>query len=111
MVNYFWTPIINVDFQIKFLNIISGYIHSQYFISEFRWKKYITMLQLVQFIVLFVHSMLLVVGAALDLEYSKCGYPWQYSGFSVIMIYGPMFLLFSKFYTTSYSQISSKKGK
>ena len=69
------------------------------------------MLQLVQFVVLFVHSMLLVVGAALDLEYSKCGYPWQYSGFSVAMIYGPMFLMFMKFYTSSYSPISPKKEK
>ena len=59
------------------------------------WKKYLTTLQMFQFVCIFVHSSILVFG------FAECGYPWQISlNAMVLMIL--MFMLFLEYYIQAY---------
>ena len=67
------------------------------------WKKYLTSLQMVQFVVVILHALTLFV-------VEDCGFPPAYG--YIIMGEAAMFLvLFSRFYQSSYKQKSLKKGK
>ena len=76
----------------------------------FRWKRYITIFQLIQFVTLFGHSLVFLIGYGLEFEYAKCGYPWQFSAIGCALLYIPFFFMFTKFYAKSYvKEASSKK--
>ena len=81
------------------------------FFFTIRWKKYLTLFQIVQFILLFGQGTIFLLGYALDMEYAKCGYPWQMSALGLAILYGPFLIMFSKFYSAAYTKSSSKKDK
>ena len=68
------------------------------------WKRYLTAFQMIQFVCIFVKSMVLVLGVA------ECGYPWQFSAM-VVTLMVTFFLLFLEFYLREYSKkkVSLKK--
>lgn len=68
------------------------------------WKRYLTTFQMVQFVVVFSKSMLVILGVA------ECGYPWQFSCVAAGLT-ALFFVLFSHFYVKEYLQKSSKKLK
>jgi len=98
---------------------LAGYIncfvhvvmYSYYFLSSFGpkmqpylwWKKYLTALQLVQFVFCFCHSLIVVLGLV------DCGYPRMSSLGSMIVLHVPFFYMFMKFYLKTYSKKSVKK--
>lgn len=65
------------------------------------WKKYLTTLQMVQFVAIFVHQF--------QLLFTECNYP---KGFMVwIALHGLLFLfLFSDFYKTKYTDKKAVKN-
>ena len=64
------------------------------------WKKYLTKLQMVQFVVFIVH--------ALQPLFIDCGYPKVYAW--IIMAHGVLFfVLFAQFYVQAYREKSNKK--
>merc|ERR1719204_787440 len=89
--------------------ILAGYInfavhvvmYAYYFLSAFGpkmqpylwWKKYLTALQLVQFVFCFCHSLIVVLGVV------DCGYNWLSSLFSMFM----------NFYLNSYANKKPRK--
>ena len=89
-------------------NSFMNYYSILYFFQN-RWKKYLTLFQIAQFIILFGQGTIFLIGYALGLEYAKCGYPWQMSALGLAVLYGPFLFMFSKFYTSAYSKKSPKK--
>jgi len=101
--------------------ILAGYInffvhvvmYLYYFLSAFGpgmqpylwWKKYLTALQLVQFVFVFMHSLIVVLGVV------DCGYPWQSSLLSMVFLHVPFFCMFMKFYLKTYSSGSSNRRR
>ena len=69
------------------------------------WKKYLTAFQMIQFVCIFVKSLVLVSGLA------DCGYPWQFSGL-VLLLQIAFLFLFAEFYVREYSKkkVQIKKG-
>jgi elongation of very long chain fatty acids protein 7 len=68
------------------------------------WKKYLTTFQIIQFVIIFVRSLVLILGIA------ECGYPWQFSCVSaglMVVFFG----LFAEFYTREYLNKSKSKSK
>jgi len=98
--------------------ILAGYInffvhvvmYLYYFLSAFGpkmqpylwWKKYLTALQLVQFVFCFCHSLIVVLGVV------DCGYNWLSSLFSMIVLHIPFFYMFMNFYLNTYKKKSRK---
>nr|ACO11736.1 Elongation of very long chain fatty acids protein AAEL008004 [Caligus rogercresseyi] len=96
--------------------LINSFIHfpmyTYYFLSSFGpamqkylwWKRYLTQLQMIQFIMVLCKSSLLVFG------FADCGYPWQWSavtaGFMVAF-----FILFFQFYVEAYLKKGRKNKK
>lgn len=66
------------------------------------WKRYLTRLQLVQFVFILTRSIIVVYGV------DGCGYPWQVSMLSIMFMLA-MMVLFSHFYINEY--IYKKRGK
>lgn len=60
------------------------------------WKKYVTSIQLIQFVFCFFHSIIVAFGVV------ECGYPWQVSLISMILLHVPFFYMFAQFYIKSY---------
>ena len=69
------------------------------------WKKYLTLLQLVQFSIAMVRTLMVITGVV------ECGYPWINSLGTFIFIYVPFFSLFLDFYLKSYSSRTPKSTK
>ena len=94
--------------------IFSGWInamvhvvmYSYYFLSALGpwiqpylwWKKYITMIQLVQFFIALARSLILVSGVV------ECGFPWQVSFWAIILLEVPFIIMFLKFYMATYKK-------
>ena len=66
------------------------------------WKKYLTMFQLIQFVAIFVKSLVVVLGIV------DCAYPWQFSLISVLLV-SLFFFLFAEFYVQEYNAVKAKK--
>lgn len=113
-----WLPGGHETFAAPINNFVHVVMYSYYFLSAaggpkiqpyLWWKRYITALQLVQFVVSFAHSLVFLVGLGMGYEYAtQCGYPWQNSVLACILLYIPFFNMFSKFYISSYTKASSK---
>lgn len=112
-----WLPGGHIGFGGGLLNsLVHVVMYSYYLLAALEvpqkylwWKKYLTLFQIVQFILLFGQGTIFLLGYALDLEYAKCGYPWQMSALGLAILYGPFLIMFSKFYSASYTKKSSKK--
>ena len=95
--------------QETFGGIFNSFIHvlmySYYFLAAMGphmqkylwWKKYLTAFQMIQFVCIFVKSLVLVSGVA------ECGYPWQFSGL-VLLLQIAFLFLFAEFYVREYSK-------
>ena len=66
------------------------------------WKKYLTTFQMIQFVCIFVKSLVVVLGIV------DCAYPWQFSLISVLLV-SMFFGLFAEFYVHEYSAVKAKK--
>lgn len=98
-----------------FVGLMNSFVHmvmySYYLLSAFGpqmqpylwWKRYLTQLQLIQFTVAIIRT-LLVVTRMVD-----CGYPWLNCFGTLIFIETPFLYLFLDFYRKSYS--NTKNGK
>jgi len=101
--------------------ILAGYInfavhvvmYAYYFLSALGpkvqpylwWKKYLTALQLVQFVFCFGHSLILVLGVV------DCGYPRIASIISMVFLHIPFFVMFMQFFIKTYTSKSKMAGK
>jgi len=99
--------------------ILAGYInfgvhvvmYSYYFLSALGpwmqpylwWKKYLTAMQLVQFVFCFGHSLIVVLGLV------ECGYPRISCLLSMVFLHVPFFVMFMQFFYKTYSLKSSIK--
>ncbi|XP_075740736.1 very long chain fatty acid elongase AAEL008004 [Rhipicephalus microplus] len=95
------------DGQATAFPVINGSVHvvmfTYYFLSSLGpevqkylwWKRYITQLQLIQFVVLFVHSLMPF--------FFKCNYPRSHSYITMIQAVF-FFCLFMNFYATNYQK-------
>ena len=61
------------------------------------WKKYLTTFQMIQFVCIFVKSIVVVLGIV------ECAYPWQFSLISALFV-SMFFGLFAEFYVQEYIQ-------
>lgn len=66
------------------------------------WKRYLTKLQLVQFVVGFAHSFVVAAGLV------QCGYPWQFCAVTCSVL-ALMMLLFGHFYFEEYVRKKANK--
>ena len=66
------------------------------------WKKYLTTFQMIQFVCIFVKSLVVVLGIV------DCAYPWQFSLISVLLV-SMFFFLFAEFYVQEYNAVKAKK--
>ena len=68
-------------------------------IRPYLWfKKYITLLELIMFVVGISRSLIVITGIV------ECGYPWVNSLLTLIFIYTPFFYLFLEFYKKKYNK-------
>ena len=106
-----WLPGGHESFGAMFNSFIHVIMYGYYFLAALGphmqkylwWKKYLTRLQLLQFVCVLFKSLIVVLGIA------ECGYPWQFSGFTVC-IQVLMLILFSEFYIQEYSLKSESKN-
>ena len=67
------------------------------------WKQHLTTLQMIQFVIIFVHGFQLVF-------YKDCDFPWQFALY--ISAHALLFFaLFSQFYIKNYFNKTNKKPK
>ena len=100
-----WLPGGHETMVTMFNSFIHVIMYSYYFLAALGphmqpylwWKSHLTKLQMIQFIVIFVKSMVLVLG------FSECGYPWQFSALSALLMV-LFFYLFAEFYVREYSK-------
>jgi len=105
---YFWIMVRYVpggnDTLLVLINyFVHSIMYSYYFLSALGpqyqkylwWKRYLTKLQILQFIIVFFKSGVNMVGL------TNCGYPWQFSLITVALMV-LMFYLFGDFYIRTY---------
>jgi elongation of very long chain fatty acids protein 1/elongation of very long chain fatty acids protein 7 len=66
------------------------------------WKKYLTTFQMVQFVCIFLKSLVVVLGVV------NCAYPWQFSFLNLLLV-TLMFGLFAEFYVQEYRNKAAKR--
>nr|ACO15291.1 Elongation of very long chain fatty acids protein AAEL008004 [Caligus clemensi] len=100
--------------QETFGALLNSFIHvlmySYYFLSSLGdwiqpflwWKRCLTQAQMVQFVIIFSKTLIIVSGAA------ECGFPWQISGTTGILMI-VFFYLFYDFYTSAYKKMRANK--
>ena len=66
------------------------------------WKKYLTTFQMIQFVGIFLKSLVVVLGVV------DCAYPWQHSLLSLLLV-TLMFGLFAEFYVQEYRNKAAQK--
>ena len=96
-----WLPGGHESFAGWFNCLIHVIMYTYYFLASMGykiwWKKLLTSFQMFQFICIFVHSSILVLGLA------ECGYPWQFS-LSMMALMILMLMLFVEFYVQAYKK-------
>jgi len=101
-----WLPGGHESFGGAFNSFIHVIMYTYYFLASIGfkiwWKKYLTSFQMFQFICIFVHSSILVLG------FAECGYPWQFS-LNMMSLMILMFMLFAEFYTQAYLKRKQNK--
>ena len=97
-----------------FVGLMNSFVHmvmySYYLLSALGprmqpylwWKKYLTQLQLIQFTIAIVRTLLVVTGQV------ECGYPWINCLGTLIFIEAPFLYLFLDFYRKSYNSQKTK---
>jgi len=100
-----------------FVGLMNSFVHmvmySYYLLSAFGpkmqpylwWKKYLTQLQLLQFTIAIIRTMLVVTRTV------DCGYPWLNCFGTLIFIEAPFLYLFLDFYRKSYKNTKKTKGE
>ena len=68
------------------------------------WKKYLTTFQMIQFLVIFTRSNIVIWGLV-----PGCSYPWQFSLMSAALMV-VFFVLFAQFYMQEYNSKKKKKA-
>jgi len=114
-----WNPSGHETFSGLFNSAVHVVMYSYYLLAALGpwiqpylwWKRYITAFQLIQFVSVFVHSVVFLAGVALGLEYAQCGYPWINSLLACIFLYIPFFIMFSNFYASNYTRSSKAKTR
>ena len=98
----------------SFGGVLNSFVHvvmySYYFLAALGphmqkylwWKKYLTSLQMIQFVCIFCKSSLVVLGIV------ECGYPWQFS-FMFCLLMMVFFVLFAEFYIQEYKTKKTDK--
>ena len=94
------------SFGLLLNSLVHVVMYSYYFLAAFGpkfkkylwWKRYLTTMQMVQFVCVFVKSLLVVF-----VYHDSCGYPWQFSALSCLLMI-LMFYLFAEFYVQEYVQ-------
>ena len=66
------------------------------------WKKYLTTFQMIQFVGIFLKSLVVILGV------TDCAYPWQHSLLSLLLV-TMFFGLFAEFYVQEYKNKAAKK--
>ena len=99
-----------------FVGLMNSFVHmvmySYYLLSAFGphmqpylwWKRYLTQLQLIQFTVAIIRTLLIVTRMV------DCGYPWLNCFGTLIFIEAPFLYLFLDFYRKSYSSKKNVKN-
>uniref|UniRef100_A0A0K2TYL2 Elongation of very long chain fatty acids protein n=2 Tax=Lepeophtheirus salmonis TaxID=72036 RepID=A0A0K2TYL2_LEPSM len=94
--------------------LINSFIHflmyTYYFLSSLGpsmqkylwWKRYLTQLQMIQFLVVLIKSCLVIFG------FVECGYPWQWSAITAGFMVA-FFILFFQFYVQAYFNKTANK--
>ncbi|XP_040568171.1 very long chain fatty acid elongase AAEL008004 isoform X2 [Lepeophtheirus salmonis] len=85
--------------------LVHVFMYSYYFLSSLGpsiapylwWKKYLTIMQLIQFLLVLLKSSVILLGIV------DCGFPWQISLMSLSIII-PFIGLFSNFFVVEYSK-------
>merc|ERR1712002_1043895 len=98
-----WLPGGHETFFGMFNSLVHMIMYSYYFLAQLGphmapylwWKKYLTSFQILQFIVTFAKSMVVVLGI------SNCGYPWQFS-----LITAALMVMFSYSFLSSTSIVT-----
>lgn len=112
-----WLPGSHESLVMPWNSAVHVVMYSYYFLSAVYgsnhpylwWKRYITLFQLVQFVVLISHSCIYLAGFVMGLDDAiTCGHPWQNTVATLIFLYIPFFCLFSKFYIDSYTKPTPK---
>ena len=107
-----WLPGGHETFGGMFNCFVHVIMYSYYFLAAMGpqmqpylwWKKYLTTFQMIQFVCIFVKSMILVTGVA------SCGFPWQFSGLMSLLMLVFLFL-FAEFYVQNYTAKKSATKK
>lgn len=108
-----WLPGGHESFGGMFNCFVHVIMYGYYFLAQsgidrkyLWWKKYLTAFQMFQFICIFAKSLVLIFG------YAECGYPWQFSAITAVLMV-LFFFLFAEFYMEEYNAKSRKsiKGK
>ena len=99
-----WLPGGHETFIALFNSFVHVIMYSYYFLAALGphmqkylwWKRYLTRFQMIQLSCICIKSMVLVLGV------SECGYPWQFSVVSALLMV--LFLyLFAEFYVQEYT--------
>ena len=99
-----WVPGGHESFGGMYNGFVHVFMYSYYFLASLGphmqkylwWKKYLTTLQMIQFVCIFSKSMVVVLG------WAQCGYPWQMSFIlSAVSVF--MFILFAEYYINEYN--------
>ena len=96
-----------------FVGLMNSFVHvvmySYYLLSALGpkmqpylwWKKYLTLLQLIQFGIAIIRTLIVVTGIV------ECGYPWLNCLGTLIFIEAPFLYLFFAFYRKSYNNVKT----
>ena len=104
-----WLPGGHETFGGTLNSLVHVFMYSYYFLASFGpqvqkylwWKKYLTVFQMVQFVVVFTRSLIVIFGVV------ECGYPRYFSLISASITF-LFFLMFMHFYTQSYTMKTQK---
>ena len=104
-----WLPGGHETFGGTLNSLVHVFMYSYYFLATFGpgvqkylwWKKYLTVFQMVQFVVVFTRSLIVIFGVV------ECGYPRYFSLISASITF-LFFLMFMHFYTQSYTKKTQK---
>ena len=105
-----WLPGGHETFGGTLNSLVHVFMYSYYFLASLGpqmqkylwWKKYLTTLQMIQFIIVFVRSIIVIFGIV------ECGYPRYFSLFSASITF-LFFGMFMNFYRENYSKKKTKK--
>lgn len=104
-----WLPGGHETFGGTLNSLVHVFMYSYYFLAAFGprfqkylwWKKYLTVFQMIQFVIVFTRSLIVIFGVV------ECGYPRYFSLISASITF-TFFLMFMHFYMQSYHKKAKK---